>query len=279
MIHTETSIFDVDSEQLLNKANAINDMLNQNEIVGGDRAKIFGAVLTALVADPFISIHDSPDEMVRQVNENIKQVLDQCGKSNLADQLCLALPPTAQRHETYRQALVETINHLQEINVCAAIDSRSDALGHFYETFFKFSAGAKQMGVDFLPRHITKFAVEVLRVSPHDKVFDPAFGTGGFLASALDEVRNKFLSESDFDIFKETSISGIERDAVAYGLAFVHMIFQGDGKSGIHIGDCFEYDFWEQDGKIFFYGAKCQRLSRRLFKTIHEGICATSIAT
>ena len=45
------------------------------------------------------------------------------------------------------------------------------------------------MGIVLTPRHITKFAAEVVGVGAHDVIYDPTCGTGGFLVAALDKVR------------------------------------------------------------------------------------------
>ena len=50
------------------------------------------------------------------------------------------------------------------MNIRSAINSGTDALGQFYETFLKYANDAKQMGIVLTPRHITKFAVEVLDI-------------------------------------------------------------------------------------------------------------------
>ena len=51
--------------------------------------------------------------------------------------------------------------------------------------------GAKEIGIVLTPRHITRFAVQVVDVEQHDVVCDPTCGTGGFLISALDHVKTK----------------------------------------------------------------------------------------
>jgi type I restriction enzyme M protein len=69
------------------------------------------------------------------------------------------------------------------------MNSSTDVLGQFYEVFLKYGNGAKEIGIVLTPRHITKFAVEAVGISPSDIVLDPACGTGGFLVAAFDYVR------------------------------------------------------------------------------------------
>ena len=84
----------------------------------------------------------------------------------------------------FRKAIIETLQHLREMNIRSAINSSDDALGKFYETFLKYANGAKEMGIVLTPRHVTRFAVDVIGIGTNDIIFDPACGTGGFLISA-----------------------------------------------------------------------------------------------
>ena len=78
------------------------------------------------------------------------------------------------------------------LNIRSTMFSGTDLLGKFYEVFLKYGNGAKEIGIVLTPRHITRFAVQILDVEQHDIVCDPTCGTGGFLISALDHVRAKF---------------------------------------------------------------------------------------
>lgn len=247
--------FDADPERFLRKANAINDTLHNNGIAVGDRAKVMGALLLALADDTPIRIHDDPTKMVSEVNGNIRHILTEHGKGDFADTIGLTLPATSNNHNDYRKSIVETIQHLREMNVRSAINSNDDALGKFYETFLKYANGAKEMGIVLTPRHIAQFGVEVLGVTANDKVYDPTCGTGGFLVAAMDYVRQSSTDEK-YGNFKADGIWGVEKEDAVYGLALVNMIFRGDGKSGLHDGDCFEHDFWRRDGVIYCSTAK-----------------------
>ena len=241
--------FDDDPDRFLKKANAINKALHENGIAVGDRAKVMGALLLALADEVNVTIHKEPTAMVREVNNRIEDILVRHKKKVFFTTIRLTAPATRKNHKLFRQAIVETIQHLREMNVRSAINGGDDALGKFYETFLKYANGAKEMGIVLTPRHITKFAVNALRVSTHDKVFDPACGTGGFLVAAMDYVRKKEGGGSTFNEFKRDGIFGVEKEDPVYGLALVNMIFRGDGKSGIEDGNCFDHDFWHHNGK------------------------------
>jgi len=105
--------------------------------------------------------------------------------------------------------------------------------------FLKYGNGAKEIGIVLTPRHISKFAVEVLDIKHNDFILDPTCGTGGFLVSAFDFVKQSSTDEQ-INKFKEFNIFGIESDDDVVALALVNMIFRGDGRNNIREGDCFQ---------------------------------------
>ncbi len=116
--------------------------------------------------------------------------------------------------------------------------SGNDKLGKFYEKFLKYGNGAKEIGIVLTPRHITEFAVGVLDIKYNDYILDPCCGTGGFLVSAFDYIRNN-ASAKQIDEFKKFHMFGIEQDDEVVALALVNMIFRGDGRNNMSEGNCF----------------------------------------
>lgn len=246
----QLALFDDDPNRFLKKANAINETLHDNEVPVGSRAHIMAALLLALAQDGNLRIHAKPRALMREINGLIKDLLKQHGKEEFAGVVKLTLPATEKNHKKYRKAIIDTLQHLREMNIRSAINSGDDALGKFYETFLKYANGAKEMGIVLTPRHITKFAVNVLGVGPRDRVFDPACGTGGFLISAMESIRAR--RPGDYDTFRNDGLFGVEQRDDVYGLAIVNMIFRGDGKSRVYDGNCFDHQFWLRDGQVFY---------------------------
>lgn len=241
-------LFDDNPDRFLLKSNDINETLQTNEIPVGDRAQIMAALLLALAQDGSFQIHSEPLRLMREINGLIEDILRQHGKEDFTEVIQLTLPATEKNHEEFRKAIIETLQHLREMNIRSAINSSDDALGKFYETFLKYANGAKEMGIVLTPRHITRFAVDVIGIGPNDIVFDPACGTGGFLISALESM--KASGNPDYQKFGTENLYGIEKRDDVYGLAIVNMIFRGDGKSHVYDGVCFDYEFWQRDGEI-----------------------------
>ena len=243
--------FDDDPDRFLKKANAINGTLQNNEVPVGERASIMAALLLALAQDGNLRIHAEPVPLMREINGLITDILRHHGKEEFADMIKLKLPATEKNHKKFRKAIVDTLQHLREMNIRSAINGGDDALGKFYETFLKYANDAKEMGIVLTPRHITRFAVNILGIGQNDLVFDPACGTGGFLISAMEELRGKSTPKT-YERFKNDGLFGVEQRDDVYGLAIVNMIFRGDGKSQIYDGDCFDHEFWLRDGEVWY---------------------------
>lgn len=118
--------------------------------------------------------------------------------------------------------------------------SSEDILGRFYGEFMSYSGGDGQtLGIVLTPRHITDLFCELLEVSPDDKVFDPACGTGGFLVASM----HHMLEQTDpsdrtvRDNIKKNQIHGIEIQNYMFTIATTNMILRGDGKSNIENTD------------------------------------------
>lgn len=244
--------YSVNLNTFLEKANQINKTLYRNGVAARGRARFVAGLLLALVNDEAISISNAPQTLVQDINTRIKALLQQHGKQEFAREVELRLPSTTENHRKYRDAIVQTMQSLREMNIRSAINSGTDALGEFYETFLRYANDAKEMGIVLTPRHITRFAVDVMNINEGDRIFDPTCGTGGFLVSALDAMRSRHFEDHPdvYTAFRNDCLYGVEQDDEIYGLVLVNMIFRGDGKSHIHNGNCFDNQFILVNGEI-----------------------------
>ncbi|MCY4096289.1 MAG: N-6 DNA methylase [Gammaproteobacteria bacterium] len=244
--------YDVDLKTFLRKANDINSSLHKNGVAAKDRARFVAGLLLALAQDPHMTINDTPSTLVGDVNSRIEALLQRHGKGQYLAEMKLNIPITNENHRKYWSAIVQTSQHLRELNVRSAINSGTDALGQFYETFLKYANDASEMGIVLTPRHVTRFAVEVMNLRHEDRIFDPTCSTGGFLVSALDYIRSDYYSSHPdvYEQFRNDCLFGVESADTIFGLALVNMVFRGDGKSHIHNGNCFDNRFILQDGQV-----------------------------
>lgn len=244
--------YDVDLGRFLEKANAINISLHQNGVAARDRAKMVAGLLLALAEDSTMRISDQPPTLVNDANGRIEALLTSHGKEDFKAEVFLKLPNTQENHRKYWSAIVQTMQHLREMNIRSAINIGTDALGQFYETFLKYANDASEMGIVLTPRHVTKFAVDVLNIQHNDLIFDPTCGTGGFLVAALDSIRARHYDHHPdvYKTFRNDCLFGVEQADDVFGLALVNMIFRGDGKSRIHNGNCFDNRFVLINGQV-----------------------------
>lgn len=228
----------IDKKLFLSKAEKINEILHLGAINKNYRARVMAALLLSIVAKSPVDRDSDPKTLIRDINTRVEDVLEEQDKKDFADFIKISLPPTRDNHKKFRNALIQTLQELDSLDIRSAMNSGTDVLGEFYEVFLKYGNGAKEIGIVLTPRHITKFSAEVVNINPQDIVLDPACGTGGFLVAALDYVRKNY--EKQIDRFKNNNIFGIDQDTDVVALAIVNMIFRGDGKTHIIEGNCFQ---------------------------------------
>lgn len=122
-----------------------------------------------------------------------------------------------------------------------------DIMGEFYTTFLRFTKGnAKEKGIVLTPKHITDLFCDIAeyysgQFSEKTKILDICCGTGAFLISALDRIKEnircQFISEEQkaqkYQYARANSLIGVEKDASMYALAYANMRFHGDGKANL----------------------------------------------
>lgn len=234
---SDVSDFAPPQHLFLQAAERINEILHLGGINKNDRAKTMAALLLAVIEEP-PNLETNLSVLIGEINARSEAVLREHSKPDFAQHVKILPPTNRDNHVKYKNALVRTIQELQNLNVRSAMNSSTDVLGQFYEVFLKYGNGAKEIGIVLTPRHVTRFAVDALGISPKDVVLDPACGTGGFLVAALDHVR-RTTGGKTFDRFKKHNLFGIEQESYVAVLAIVNMIFRGDGKNNITEGNCF----------------------------------------
>lgn len=229
----------IDEGLFLKTAETVNQILHLGAINKNQRARVMAALLLSVIEDANIDVDAKPHVLIQDINTRAKVVLEGQNKEEFYPFVSLQLPASKDNHVKFKNALVATLHELKNLNIRSAMNSGADVLGKFYEVFLKYGNGAKEIGIVLTPRHMTKFAVDVIGVTDRDIVFDPACGTGGFLVAAFDSVR-KISSAPQVERFKKNNLWGVDQEAEVVALAIVNMIFRGDGKNNIIEGNCFQ---------------------------------------
>ena len=219
-------------------AERINEILHEGAVNPNERAKVVSALLLSMLTEggPHIEERDTT-LLIQDINNRVARVLRRQGKQGFEEHIRIPIPAATDNHVKFRRALVEALQELRGLNIHSAMKSGADWLGTFYEVFLKYARWAQDLGIVLTPRHITRFAARVLGIGPHDIVFDPTCGTGGFLVAAFEEVKRSY-SDEQIEDFKRNSVFGLEQDDGIAALAIVNMIFRGDGKNNIEQANC-----------------------------------------
>ncbi len=231
---------EITEEEFLETAENINEVLHENSINKDYRARFVSALLLAMSDGKDIDLSHDCSVLIDNINARVRTILNKHDKLNFSNFIKIDEPSSSDNHIKVKEAIKKTWQELLDLNIRSAMNSGKDVLGKFYEVFLKYGNGAKDIGIVLTPRHVTKFAAEVLDIKSKDLVFDPACGTGGFLVSAFDEVRKKTTNDDDFENFRVNGMYGIEEQDAIISLAIVNMIFRGDGKNNMIEGNCFK---------------------------------------
>jgi type I restriction-modification system DNA methylase subunit len=244
---------EITEEEFLKSAEVINNTLHENSINKDYRARFISAILLAMSEGKDIVLTEETSVLIATINKRVELLLKKHKKHSFSKFIKIDEPSNPDNHTKVKKAIVKTYQELLGLNIRSAMRSGKDVLGKFYEAFLKYGNGAKEIGIVLTPRHITKFAAEILDISANDLVLDPACGTGGFLVAAYDEVQQKTKKEKDFEDFKLFGLYGVEEQDPIISLAIVNMIFRGDGKNNMIEGNCFNkwLNSKTEDGNIF----------------------------
>lgn len=116
----------------------------------------------------------------------------------------------------------QVINKINEIDFNRLKDWKE--FSEIYEKILKDLQSAGNAGEFYTPRAVTQFMTEMINPKLGDKVLDPACGTGGFLACAIDHVRNHYVKTAKQEAVLQSSIMGIEKKQLPYVLCVTNML-------------------------------------------------------
>lgn len=116
----------------------------------------------------------------------------------------------------------QVLNQLNEIDFNKTEDRH--LFGDIYETILKDLQSAGNYGEFYTPRAITEFMTDIINPRLGEKVLDPACGTGGFLTSAIENIRKQDVKGVDDLKTLEETIHGMEFKPLPFMLAVTNLI-------------------------------------------------------
>ena len=115
----------------------------------------------------------------------------------------------------------KVLNRLNEIDFNKATERH--LFGEIYETILQELQNAGDYGEFYTPRAITNFIVDIINPQLGEKILDPACGTGGYLASAIDHLRKQVNNIEQRKAIQD-NIHGWEWKPLPYVLATTNLI-------------------------------------------------------
>ncbi len=116
----------------------------------------------------------------------------------------------------------------QVINKINAIDFNKSndrhTFGDIYEKILKDLQSAGNAGEYYTPRAVTQFMVEQINPKIGETVLDPACGTGGFLACAIDHLRKNGVKTPQDEATLQHYIRGVEKKQLPHLLCVTNML-------------------------------------------------------
>lgn len=116
----------------------------------------------------------------------------------------------------------QVLNQLNQIDFNISEDRH--LFGDIYETILRDLQSAGNYGEFYTPRAITEFMTEIIDPRLGEKVLDPACGTGGFLTSAIENIRKQDVKGVEDLKTLETTIHGMEFKPLPFMLSVTNLI-------------------------------------------------------
>ncbi len=120
--------------------------------------------------------------------------------------------------------LRQVINKVNKIDFNSSDDRHT--FGDIYENLLSELQSAGDAGEFYTPRAVTEFIVSQVNPELHEKILDPACGTGGFLVNVIEHLRKKAKNEDDQKLLQEAFL-GIEKKHLPYILCMTNLLLHG----------------------------------------------------
>lgn len=168
---------------------------------------------------------ERPDEMLEFVNGKLWKKLLDLGDDPLAERF-RRIFSAVRNHSRRGASFAKTVQQVNRIHFSDETDVI--ALSEIYEHLLKkvASDSAGYAGEFYTQRHIIRLMVEVAQPKIGDRLYDPCFGTAGFLAEAADYIRRNAgtLGTADLKKLQNETFYGVELKDRTYLFGIMNML-------------------------------------------------------
>lgn len=143
----------------------------------------------------------------------------------------------------------------QVVNVLNEVDLTDFKIRHtfneIYETILKDLQSAGKSGEFYTPRAVTDFVVKMVAPKVGESIADFACGTGGFLISALNFMKDN-VDDTESNSILQRSFYGVEKKSLPYLLCTTNMLLHDINEPNIIRGNSLEKDVrdYEENDKF-----------------------------
>jgi len=116
----------------------------------------------------------------------------------------------------------QVVNQLNQIDFNSSEDRH--LFGDIYETILRDLQSAGNYGEFYTPRALTEFITEMINPRLGEKILDPACGTGGFLISAIENIRKQDVNSVGDLVVLENNVYGMELKPLPFMLCVTNLI-------------------------------------------------------
>ena len=208
-------------------AEDVADVLSSAEILAQHRIPLLGSALLAAASFQPIRRGWSSSESLNDSNIVAQRALKLCGNGEHAEYLTIDIEGLDDGYADILAAASETLrSKLSESDIRK---TASGLLSKIWQRYLRSLIDIRESGAVFTPDHITHFAADtVIPRNGNVKVLDPACGTGGFLAAALN--KNDSVQTAGFE--KNTEIAALAAVTMALNGKPGNKIRTGCGLAG-----------------------------------------------
>lgn len=248
----------------------LQDIMRQDAGVNGDAQRI-----EQIVWMLFLKLYDAKESEWEILEDNYKSIIpeeyrwrnwapdNKDGKAITGDEMATFIiqlfatlkdlevdENTDVRGKLVKEVFTDLNNYMKDgvlirqvVNVLNEIDLTDFKVRHafneIYETILKDLQSAGKSGEFYTPRAVTDFVVKMVDPKVGESIADFACGTGGFLVSALNYMKEEVSNTSSNEILQK-SFYGVEKKSLPYLLCTTNMLLHDINEPQIIRGNSLE---------------------------------------